>query len=276
LRTKTIEYCVRRKLTLLIVQTELSVVPHEILFQLLPDDGTPVTRDEALLSVSARLEREVSASEFDKLVWALGSRVAWDFHSKLLGKAPAAQPLPSVIKCEQDLEPWFERYLYRQAADEFFEPRPPSLNVVVQNTARVGRHEGRFTKPDICMACVSRYHYSPGALVDLFCFELKLAVGFDIPAVMQALSNAAYAHFTYLVVYLPEGSTDPRHISSIRTRAIQHGVGIVRISDHVRDDGYRVILPARRHSPRPGDTEVFIENRFEDANRTALRRWVRS
>jgi hypothetical protein len=93
---------------------------------------------------------------------------------------------------------------------------------------------------------------------------------------MQALSNAAFAHFTYLAVHLPDGSAEPKHIAAIRTRAIQHGVGIVRIADHLNDDGYQVILPARRHSPRPGDTEVFVESRFDDANRMAIREWVRS
>jgi hypothetical protein len=251
-------------------------VEQEILYRLLPEDGAPVHYDEALADLSTRLERGLGTTEFDQFVWKLGLRIAWNPNARELRRVLDVQSLPSTITREQDLEPWFERYLFRRAADEFFEPRPPSFNLIVQNTARRAGDEGRFTKPDVCMACVSRYHYTPGVWFDLYCFELKLHKDFNIPALMQALSNAAYAHFTYLVVYLPEGSASPRHISAIRTRAIQHGVGIICISDHMRDEGYQILLPGRRHSPRPGETEIFIENRFEQANRNALRNWVRS
>jgi hypothetical protein len=250
-------------------------VAHETLFQLLPEDGCPMPQEEVLAALSLRMGCTLTASDIDQLIWKLTSRVAWDAQWKALRRVLETPPLPAVISCERDLEPWFERYLFRLAADEFFEPRPPSLNIVVQNTARRAGNEGRFTKPDICMACASRYHYTPGVWFDLFAFELKLQTDFNIPSVMQALANAAFAHFTYLVVHLPEG-TAPRYISAIRTRAIQHGVGIIRISDHTRDDGYQILLPGRRHTPRPGDTETFIEDRFEEANRNALRNWVRS
>jgi hypothetical protein len=252
------------------------IVEQELLFQLLPEDGTSIHRDALATELSLRLQRELAATEFDRFIWQLASRVVWDPHQKKLCRSTSNVPPSSDITCEQDLEPWFERYLFRQAAEDFFEPRAPSFNVVVQNTARTNRNEGRFTKPDICMACVSRYHYTPGTRFDLFCFELKLGEGFNIPAVMQALANSAYCHFTYMAVYLPEGATTPRYVSAIRTRAVQHGVGIVRISDHLRDDGYQVILPGRRHEPRPGDTEAFIESRFDEANRNALRNWVRT
>jgi hypothetical protein len=250
-------------------------VEHELLFELLPEDGLPVSQHEVLSHLGARLGRQCSSAEFEQFIWALGIRITRDPHSGELRRILTTSSLPEEITREKDLEPWFERYLFRQAGD-FFEPRPPIINTVVQNTARGAGNEGRFTKPDICMACVSRYHYTPGIWFDLYCFELKLANDFNIPAVMQALANAAFAHFTYLAVYLPEGSTTPRHISAIRTRAIQHGVGIVGISDPMKDEGYQILLPARRHMPRPGDTELFIENRFEDANRNALRNWVRS
>jgi hypothetical protein len=226
-------------------------------------------------ALSLQLGRDVGGEELDRLVWTLGSRVVWNTHDKTLQRALDTVELPAVISCERDLEPWFERYLSRQAADEFFDPRPPSVNVVVQNTASMRGDGGRFTNPDICMACVARYNYMPAAQFDLYCFELKLSRDFNIPAVMQALSNAAFAHYNYLVVYLPERTTTPRYISAIRTRAVQHGVGIIQISNHARDDGYQIILPARRLTPNPGDTEVFIEDRFDAANREALRNWVR-
>jgi hypothetical protein len=251
-------------------------VSKEILLDLLPRDGAMIPREEAAASLSARLGRRLPLEDFDALARALWPNVVWDDARRRLGRAPDLRNLPAIISRESDLEPWFERYLSRQAVEAFFETRPPSLNIVVQNTARGGGHEGRFTMPDICMACVFRYHYTPGIQLDLYCFELKLGAHFNIPSVMQALSNAAVAHYNYLVVYLREGEATPRYVSAIRTRAVQHGVGIVCIADHLRDDGYQIILPARRLSPLPGDTEIFIEDRFEQANRDALRNWVRS
>jgi hypothetical protein len=246
---------------------------EKALFEVLPQDGQPILIESCRRALAQTVGGDMSADKFFEFVFQLGGMVVVDAATDTIRLSKEAN-LPLEIGCERDLEGWFERYLVRQAESELFDPRPPSLSLVIENTARVSGIAGTFVKPDICMGAVSRYHYSPSVHFDLFCFELKMPNGCNNASVMQALSNAIYCHYNFLVIYLPPGWLEEPYLDRIKLQAIHHGVGIIRIADHLRDGGYQVILPGRRQSPRPGDTERFIESRFTEASRMNLRKWV--
>lgn len=249
---------------------------QDLLYNLLPPEGDWISREAAWTALCERAERNVSAEDFDRYIWLLGERVAWNPHERLVCRlvGSAKPPLPSTIRSERDLEGWFERFVWKTAARIFYEPPPLSLSIVVQNTARVGSSSGRWTRPDVCMACISRYHYAPVPNFDLFSFELKMPAGCNMLAVHEALSHTAASHFAYLGLYLPAGSREEANLPSMLEQAQRHGVGVIRIGDPLDDASYSLLSTAERKSPSPAKIDGFIEERFDEANRLALRKWV--
>jgi hypothetical protein len=252
------------------------VSEQEVLFELLPTEGDWLSREAVWTALSERLERDVDAESFNRYIWLLAERVVWSPHDSLIRRRTGndQSQLPAKIECERDLEGWFERYVWKRASTAFFQPPPRSLSIVVQNTARVGNASGRWTRPDLCMACISRYHYSPVPVFDLFSFELKMPSGCNMLAVHEALSHTAASHFAYLGLYLPEGSKEADNLPSMLEQAQHHGVGVIRIFDPMTDASYMKILEAGRKSPSPAKIDGFIDDRFDEANRLALRKWV--
>lgn len=245
------------------------------LLSILPDDGTPISLSAAKARLSDKFRCEVSEIDIDNLIWRLGRDVTLDAEKLELCRALNTQ-LSTEIKIERDLEGWFERYLQREADDQFFKYKPSSLSLLIQNTARTGPNTGDFTKPDVCMTAISRYHYTPSARLDLFCFELKLQSGTHLGSVGQAKAYTAYGHYSYLAIYLPPKSKYLENLRTVCDEAQSQGIGIIRISDPFFDNGYEVLILASRHNPDPAKTDKFIEDRFSRANRLALRKWVRS
>jgi hypothetical protein len=124
------------------------------------------------------------------------------------------------------------------------------------------------------MACVTRYRYSAAPKFDLFSFELKMPSGCNVLAVHEALAHSATAHFAYLCLYLPDGSTGLDNLGVMMEQAQRHGVGVIRMGDPRSFSTYSKILEARRNAPSPAKIDDFVEERFALANRLALRRWV--
>ncbi len=125
------------------------------------------------------------------------------------------------------------------------------------------------------MACITRYHYAPVPNFDLFSFELKMPSGCNMLAVHEALSHTAAAHFAYLGLYLPDNSKEAVNLPSMLEQAQHHGVGVIRIGDPRNESSYKMLMTAERQSPSPAKVDGFIEDRFDEANRLALRKWVR-
>lgn len=247
------------------------------MFELLPTEGDWISRHAVQAALEERLSAEVNFDEIDRCIWQLGERVVWSPHDNLLRRRLAddrAEP-PDTISCETDLEPWLERFIWKKALEVFFDPPPQGFNVVVQNTARTGLPAGRWTRPDLCAACISRYHYAPIPQFDLFSFELKMPSGCNMLAVHEALAHSATAHFPYLCVYLPEGARERAQLPSMLEQSQRHGVGVIIIADPSDLDTYRLALVARRHTPALAKIDGFIDDRFDEANRLALQRWIR-
>jgi hypothetical protein len=253
------------------------VPDQELLLSLLPEDGTAIAYDALRIALSEQLRQEFAGDEFDRLIWMLGDQVSWDPGTRRIWRRPKAEhfQLPQEIKKEQDLEGWFERFLRKRAAKMFYDPLPATLNFVVQNTARISGSGGRWTRPDLCMACISRYHYTPTPHFDLFSFELKMPSGCNVLAVHEALAHTAAAHFGYLAVYLPAGSKEEANLPAMVEGARRHGVGIIRFTDPMDEASYALVLYAQRHTPAPSKIDGFIEDRFDEGTKIDLRNWVR-
>ena len=255
---------------------------REAIYSLLPEDGEYVAFEATRIALTERTGEDVSVDQLGQCIFSLvgQAKVDWLPEDKQLRRASPDHDRspPWPILREQDLEPWLERHLW-QSARGFYNPPPPSLTVVVENTARVPVGT-QWTRPDLSMACVTRYLYQPVPVFDLFTFELKLAYDCNVRAVHEALSHSSSANFSYLGVYIPDGDEAAvqalNNLPNMLEQAGRHGVGIIRITDPRRSlDGYQRLLEARRHTPSPAKIDGFIEDRFHSVNKLALRRWVK-
>lgn len=264
--------------TCLIIVMSGPLEPRDIFLSLLPAGGENLAFAAATAALSEKLHHEVSEDDTQKILFSLQADGLVDWfpeHRQLRRRLENNESeLPRKITREQDLEGWFERFLWTNA-NMFFDPMPPSLSVIVRNTARTQAPGGRWTRPDLCMATVARYRYQPAPEFSMFSFELKMPEGANILAVHEALAHSATTNYAYLGLYLPNGARAAESLGRVCDQAQLHGVGVIRITDPFEESGYQRLLEAQRKSPSSSKTDAFIEERFDLANRLALQRWVR-
>jgi len=193
-----------------IAKAELSVASEPInapgeqellareLLEILPDDGGSLTNRAARALISQRLGRMVSSDAYflarDKL---LSDRVVGRVRGQggsvfrldgapeavrerspdVAGKVPddiAAPPeVPGrTIIAERDLMFATQRALIRDFPAELDLP-PGSPEPIVENISTTGPKTGIWARPDLVMACVSRFSILSGFHVDMHVFELK-------------------------------------------------------------------------------------------------------
>lgn len=184
--------------------------------------------------------------------------------------------LPDQISSERELEPHIEGFLWRRFGERFLDIDLRNYSLVVQNTAHGGVAAGLWTRPDLAAAVVTRYTYAPIPHLDLYGFELKMAPGCTVYAVHEALAHTAFVNFAYLVVFLPGPDHSEReNLSRMIEQAQKHGVGIIIVKDPTDDESYEIVLTAQRQSPKLKRIDDFISQRFDRANKLALRTWIK-
>jgi hypothetical protein len=247
----------------------------DALFQLLPEDGSPIVLAVARAALSEQLDADIDENRLQAQIFA-DTRIRFLPATREIRRNLADTDLapPPEIRNERDIEPWFERYLWRNRM-VFYDPSPMTLNTVVENTARIHGPPGRWTRPDLCMGCVARYRYAPQPQFDLFSFELKMPSGCNMLAVHEALAHGAVAHLPYLCLYLPADADERKDLSPMLEQAQRHGVGVIQMLDPSNFATYTRLLEARRGQPAAGRIDAFIDERFGVASRLALVRWLR-
>jgi hypothetical protein len=261
------------------------VLTHDNVLTLVPEDGSSIGFDALRAALSEQLRGDIAEDDLGRLIFAMGSlqpnsrAIEWlPDERRLRRRSDDGVPnLPHSIEREKDLEPWFERYLWLNARS-FYDPAPRNFSIVVENTARTVGAGRRWSRPDLCLACVSRYLYRPVPMLDLHSFELKMPDGCNMLAVHEALSHTAAAHYAHLGIYLPDGPDSKKaeaHLPDMLMQARRHGVGVIIIHDPKDMFRYQRVLEAQRHEPAPSHIDSFIDERFSSSNMLALKRWVR-
>lgn len=255
--------------------TELS----QILLSLLPEAGEPIGRKVLQDALSQQIGEEIADATIDELLYNLTLRrkIEWIEEGRQVrldipGKHPQ---FPPTVEKERDLEPWLERYLWLNPS-LFFDPVPQGLKLMIQNTARIAAGTGRWSRPDICMAAVTRYKYQPSTQLSIYTFELKMPSGTETRSVFEALAHTSSGHYPFLVLYLPTKDAHEQYLEGVLEQAQRHGVGVIRITNVQDSQSYKRLLDAERFEPPQASIDALIDERFDRANRLALFRWVRT
>lgn len=145
---------------------------------------------------------------------------------------------------------------------------------VSEITARQGGRltGGRWTRPDITLAAVRTYQFTPGKRLEVITFEVKPTLDTALEGVYEALAHSAFAHRTYLAVdqreYGPDDEVPDERIVQECTR---HGVGYIVFDDPADYDTFNIMCSAKLNEPDPYDVDSFIRTQLSPEAQEQLR-----
>lgn len=240
-------------------------------------DGQSRRRTSEVWGAAARaIGRAIRQPDFDAAVERLRTtgrvRVRRVFGIERLEFVDSALPAEerTVTPLEAELMPALGRWL----RDAFVRDLGARAQAIVRDTSRAGPRSGVWSRPDYTVASVARYTYSTVREVDLFGFELKRFESGSVVGVHEAHAHTRYVHFTHFVWHMPHPDRDRESIDAIRDECARLGVGFVRFADPDRLDTWTVVLDAQRNSPDPESVDGYIDDRFDEADRTQLVQWL--
>ena len=146
--------------------------------------------------------------------------------------------------------------------------------VVCEITAAQGRRAtgGKWTRPDLTVAAVRTYQFTPGKRLEVITFEVKPNLDSAFEGVYEALAHSAFAHRAFLAVNIQEDEgTDDIRIVQECTR---HGIGYIRFSEPGDYGTYETVTTAQLREPDPYDVDTFIRTQLSAENQDQLREFL--
>jgi hypothetical protein len=146
---------------------------------------------------------------------------------------------------------------------------------VSEITASQGRRAtgGKWTRPDVTIAAVRTYHFTPGKRLEVITFEVKPNLDTAFEGVYEALAHSAFAHRSFLAVHAVEQSDDELG-DRISQECSRHGVGYMTFSNPSDYGTYETISNARLREPDPYDVDKFIRTQLNSENQDQLREFL--
>lgn len=146
-------------------------------------------------------------------------------------------------------------------------------------TAHQGRREtgGRWSRPDITLVTFDAYKYVPGKHLHVITFEVKRHDGVDVTAVYEALAHRRAAHYSYLLIHVPEPEKEATAatIEELSHEAEEHGVGLLVLTAPNDYKTWEFHQEADRNDPDPADIDEFVEDQLTSTLKDRIARWLR-
>jgi hypothetical protein len=142
-------------------------------------------------------------------------------------------------------------------------------------TAQQGRRAtgGKWTRPDVTLAAVRTYQFTPGKRIEVITFEVKPDVDSALEGVYEALAHSAFAHRSYLAVDIREFK-DEIPDDRITHECTRHGVGYITFTDVTDYASYEVVCSARLFEPDPYDVDNFVRTQISSTKQDDLREFL--
>jgi hypothetical protein len=148
---------------------------------------------------------------------------------------------------------------------------------VSEITASQGRRAtgGKWTRPDVIIAAVRTYQFTPGKRLEIITFEVKPNVATAFEGVYEALAHSVFAHRAYLAVNVKEYK-DVEEIPDdrITLECERHGVGYMTFGDPSDYGTFEVVNAARLREPDPFEVDNFIRKQLNSDNQDQLREFL--
>jgi hypothetical protein len=135
---------------------------------------------------------------------------------------------------------------------------------------------GKWSRPDITLATYTTYAYVPGKHFDVVTFEVKIAEGFNVTAVYEALAHRRAATRSWVLLYVtqPDLRAYEDEIEDVQAEAKRHGIGLIVATDLDDYEAWDERLPAERYEPDPYRLNEFV-SKLNLETKEKLNRWFR-
>lgn len=150
-------------------------------------------------------------------------------------------------------------------------------NKVVHITAQGGGKVtgGKWSRPDITVATLSRYPYVPGIHFDVITFEVKTPDGIDITCVYEALAHLRSATQSYILLHVPpERAYELDSILvDVYAEAKNRGIGVISAEKPDDYETWDEVVEPVRADPVPKRLNEFLAQQFSEKQREQIRKW---
>jgi len=192
----------------------------------------------------------------------------------------AQPPEPETTTTEPVADKIFERALYTpflKAIEEGYIKENRIKRFVSEITAAQGRRAtgGRWTRPDVIVAAVRTYQFTPGKRLEVITFEVKPNLATAFEGVYEALAHSVFAHRSYLAVNVKEykdAETIPD--DRIMQECERHGIGYMTFEDPADYGTFDIAITAQVREPDPYEVDNFIRTQLSQENQDQLREFL--
>ncbi len=194
--------------------------------------------------------------------------------------APFESGLAVVDQIEAVTEKLLERDLYEpflKAITEGYVKENRIKRFVSEITAAQGRRAtgGKWTRPDVIIAAVRSYHFTPGKRLEVITFEVKPNLATAFEGVYESLAHSVFAHRSYLAVNVSGYKEDEKLPDErIVQECDRHGVGYITFEDPANYGTYEIVVGAKLREPDPFEVDNFIRKQLNAENQDQLREFL--
>lgn len=151
-------------------------------------------------------------------------------------------------------------------------------SMIVAITAQQGsRPAGKWTRPDITVACFRTYPYLPGRHFDVITFEVKPSDQVNVSAVYEALAHLRAATRSYALLHVPRCLKVAREsdIEETCREAKQNGIGVIVAENPSDYDTWDEQVEPVRREPDPARLNDFLAQQVSQEFREQVIRWLK-
>jgi hypothetical protein len=148
---------------------------------------------------------------------------------------------------------------------------------VTEKTARQGSRDtgGKWTRPDLVLVTVRIYPYIPGKSIELISFEVKYLNAYGVEGVFETASHSAFAHRSYLMIYVPPGFNDAKVLDRLDSESARFGIGFYTFEDPQDWESYDLRIDAQAKNPDPFILSEFIRQQLSDHSKRQIEKWTK-
>lgn len=218
----------------------------EVLFGLIPRDGTPVGNVTLLQKLRDAAASKLKFDITDEDYWAArNGLIAEGQIEKGRGRGGSVYRVEAVEAKVKPTKRIPESDLYSKVGQyiETLWVKDNGINqFVLEKTASQGKKKtgGRWTRPDFALVALKSFLYIPGKVLELITFEVKPENDYRIEGVFETAAHSRFSHKSYLVIYTPDENPATEDFQRVKRECERFGLGLITFTDgadpqHLRD-----------------------------------------
>jgi hypothetical protein len=254
----------------------------DVLFELVPNDGTSKGNVTLLEELREKAKKELKLELSDEQYWDIRNEViAQGRIEKGRGRGGSVYRVQA-----QAIAVRVKRTKVREAAlyievDSYIQKawvKDNGITVyVLERTASQGKKKtgGKWTRPDFALVALKSFPFIPGKVLELITFEVKPLDDYRIEGVFETAAHSRFATRSYLLIHSSTGDPDTEEFLRVEQECERFGLGLIVFTDPEDWKTYNLIQEAERKNPDPADMNSFVASQISKDNQTRILEMVK-